>query len=621
MGEMERKFPGNREQSLFASVELSLRRMSPENRERARVLGVFHGGVQLGMLLGMTEWETAEVASLAAELIETGLATPGSYDHLTLNPALCHYLRGRLDAAERESLMESWADAMRGYTNFLYQQRSQKAEIAATLTLLELPNLFALLDHVQHAGDAEATVGLTTSLYTLLQTLGKSRLLERVARARDDAAAALGQTWNHAQFEAQRTRIEQQLDASRLREALDGAQELLRRARQAGDTAYPNAAYDLAMGCNLLGQVLMAAGGPDRGLPFLDEALGRFENIPEERAGNAAKRMVSTCHTRRGDCLLALGRLDEAAAAYEEGIRRDEDLGAERDIAVGESQLGVVRLQQRRYKEALQACEKAREQFTRLDEPRSVAVSWHQIGLVYQQAGQPEAAEDAYRESLAINVRLGNVLEQAGTLLQLGNLYDLLGRSEEAVGLCRQAADKYGELGDVASEGRARNNLGDVLRRLRCFEEARQEIRRAIECKAQFGHASEPWTTWNILNEIETADGNPVAAAEAERSAVECYLAYRRDGGENHYSDGRICVTVTQSLLTRDPAAATSFLQQLSTDTNLPPVLRPFIQALQAIVAGSRDRTLADSPDLYYTSAAEILLLIETLERPQLLAE
>jgi len=44
MAEMERRFPGSREQSLFASVELSLRRMSPENRDRARVLGGFTVG-------------------------------------------------------------------------------------------------------------------------------------------------------------------------------------------------------------------------------------------------------------------------------------------------------------------------------------------------------------------------------------------------------------------------------------------------------------------------------------------------------------------------------------------------------------------------------------------------
>ncbi len=40
-----------------------------------------------------------------------------------------------------------------------------------------------------------------------------------------------------------------------------------------------------------------------------------------------------------------------------------------------------------------------------------------------------------------------------------------------------------------------------------------------------------------------------------------------------------------------------------------------FIRALQAIVAGSRDRTLADAPELDFTMAAEILFLIATLDR------
>ena len=212
-------------------------------------------------------------------------------------------------------------------------------------------------------------------------------------------------------------------------------------------------------------------------------------------------------------------------------------------------------------------------------------------------------------------VRLGNVAGQASTLLQLGNLYDALGRAEDALAFFRQAADKYVEMRDVSHEGLVRNNLADTLRKLRRLDEARQEIRRAIECDAQFGHASEPWKTWAILADIETDAGNPAAAAEAKRKAIECYLAYRRDGGENHDSDGRICLAVTQSLLAGDPAAAASLLQQRAADPKLPGWLRPFIHALQAIVAGSRDRTLADVPDLHYSMAAEILFLLDKLEK------
>jgi hypothetical protein len=71
MAEMERKFPGSREQSVFASVELSLRRISAANREKAQVLGVFHGGVDLDALCMMMQWEKADAASLAGELIAT----------------------------------------------------------------------------------------------------------------------------------------------------------------------------------------------------------------------------------------------------------------------------------------------------------------------------------------------------------------------------------------------------------------------------------------------------------------------------------------------------------------------------------------------------------------------
>jgi hypothetical protein len=48
--------------------------------------------------------------------------------------------------------------------------------------------------------------------------------------------------------------------------------------------------------------------------------------------------------------------------------------------------------------------------------------------------------------------------------------------------------------------------------------------------------------------------------------------------------------------------------------------LRPFIHALQAILAGSRDRNLANAPDLDFGMAAEIIVLIETWKSPRSLS-
>ena len=616
MAEMERKFPGSREQSVFASVELSLRRMSEESCEKAHVLAVFHGGVDLDVLRVMTDWDKDDIAAFAIDLVETGLATPNPYGHLTLNPALCPYLRGRMEDPERETLTARWVKAMQRYVGFLVQQWSQNTEISTTLTILELPNLFALLDHVQGAEDAEATIDLATSLFRLLEFAGKPRLLQRVGQVRDAAAAKLGDVPSHARFQAQRTRIEQDLANGRLPEALASAQQLLDRAKAAGEKAYADADYDLAIAHFLRARVLKTAGASPQALPLLDEARQRFEVIAKERGDSGAEGMASICFTEQGDCLRHVGRLDDAAAAYEEGIRRAEQRGDDRQVAVGKGQLGTVRRRQARYQQALDAYEQARERFMRLDEPGTVAVIWHQTGIVYQHAGQAEAAEDAYRKSLAIEVRLGNVAGQAGTLGQLGSLYFVvLDRPEEAAAFYGQAADKYVEIGDAAREGAARSNLAAILCKLHRLDEARREIRQAIESRQRLGHAAEPWKSWGILADIETDAGNPAPASEAKGKAIDCYLAYRRDGGENHDGAGRLVFDLNEKLRTGAPTAASSFLQQLAEKPDLPAMLGTFIQALQAIVAGSRDRALADAPELDCTMAAEILFLIETLEQ------
>jgi hypothetical protein len=298
--------PRRREQSLFASVELSLRRLSAANRERVRVLGVFHGGVDLDVLRWMTGWEPAEVEGLARELVGTGLATPNPYNHLSLNPALCPYLQASLSEEELQSLTASWLEEMAAFLNWLYAQRSQNAELAATLTLLELPNLFSLLNRSQAVADPETTIKIATYLYDLLEGLGKSRLLERIARVLEAAAAALSEVCSHAHFQASRTRINQQLAAGQLLEALVGAQQLLQQAQAAGEMAYAGADYDLAMAYFLRGRVLHIGGGAQQALPLLQEAGRRFEAIANANDNKAAATMASVCLTDQGSCLRKL---------------------------------------------------------------------------------------------------------------------------------------------------------------------------------------------------------------------------------------------------------------------------------------------------------------------------
>jgi tetratricopeptide (TPR) repeat protein len=505
---------------------------------------------------------------------------------------------------------------MATYLGYLCQQQSQNTELAATLTLLELPNLFALLDRSLAVADPATTINRATFLYSLLQGLGKPRLLERVARVREAAAAALGEGWSHARFDASRTRIEQQLAAGQLREALAGAQQLLQQAEAAAEAAYAVADYDLAMAFVLLGRVLKTGGGAQQALPLLQEAGRRFEAIATTNVtyNKTAAGMASACLTEQGDCLHNLGRYDAAAAAYEEAIRRNEQRGDQRDVAVGKLQLGTVRLHQQRYAEALEAYQQTRDTFSRLNEPGTVAGVWHQIGMVHEQAGQPEAAEEAYNQSLAINVRLGNQTGQGRTLVHLGNLYkDYLKKPEAAVACYQRAVEIYCELGDVANEGKALSGLAMTFLKFQRFDESRVCIKRVIQSTKASGLEVEPWKIWSVLANIETAAGNSAAATDARHQALGAFLAYRRDGGENQTGSGRLALDVRQSLVNGDAAEATSLLQQLAAEPDFANQL-PFLTALQAITAGSRDRSLAEDPGLSYDQAAEVLLLIEALE-------
>lgn len=609
MKRLHEKYPEERERSLYASVELSLGRLSPWVREKVGPLGVFEGGGHIANIAYVLEIEEEERDLLVGELVQRKLADVMAYGFIRFHPALCPYLRGGLDEAELARVTARLAESMRQLSSFLYEQKFKDTQLSATLTTLELPNLLRLLDHVRSGEDAEASVDLATTLEQLIEFLGRPRLLARVSAIREEESKKLGD-WGKMRFESLRMEIERLLGRGDFSGALQGAQGLLERCLTAGEGAYAGAAYDTAGAFFMLGRVLKMGGDSEAALQPIVEAHGRFQRLADDGDDDAAG-MASASLTEKGDCLLDLGRLEEAAAAYEAGIKISETLGDSRGTAVGKIQLGTVRLEQRRFGDALKAYEDALAIFEDLGEPGSVATVWHQTGRVHEEAGRFEAAEQAYRKSLALKVRQNNPAGEASTLNQLGNLYDKMGRLEESVVFIRQAADKYVATGDMAKEGVCRSNLAVILIKLERYDDARRELHRAMECKKPYGHAAEPWNAWYNLYKLEQAEGNGAAAARAREQAVQLYLSYRRDGGENHFTGGRLCHWFRQALEELPREAIENQLTELANDPAIPSSGKKLIQKLQAFLAGSRDPTLAEDAELYYRDAAEILLMIE----------
>src|SRR5262245_47626734 len=114
------RYPDDREQSLYASVELSLRRLPPEVRAQLQPLAVFQGGANVEVWRLMTGADAETIRNLAAAVIGVGLSTDMGYGHLRLDPALPPYLLQKLSQADQEHLRGRWVDGMEQLVTFLY---------------------------------------------------------------------------------------------------------------------------------------------------------------------------------------------------------------------------------------------------------------------------------------------------------------------------------------------------------------------------------------------------------------------------------------------------------------------------------------------------------------------
>ncbi|WP_287604439.1 CHAT domain-containing protein [Thiothrix sp.] len=609
MQELEQRHPGQRELSLFASVELSLRRLSPEVREQIAGLAVFQDGGYWQTLAYVLGVEKDAMGSVIQALIEVGLAQPiGDYGYIRLDPALPATLDLGLTAQQREGYQQRWREVMGQLVDFLYQQFSKDIMLCNQLTQLELPNLMAYLQTLVadlQAGNVEVVADEAGRVEQLLANLHQPQALAQVVAWRKRAAQALGE-WSRARFENERMNIERLLQQGDLQAAFQAAQALLQQCQQAGERAYAGADYDLAMAHILLGRVLNTGGAAAQALPTLQEAQRRFEALGERGA-----RMASAALTEQGDCLQTLGQLDAAAAAYEECIKRDEKLENTRSVAVGKGQLASVCKNQKRYADALQGYQQALALFQQLDEPGAVAEMWHGVGMIHKQQRDFAQAEQAYRQSLSIKSQQGNKSGEASSLDELGILYGYMGKLEDSVKYHRAAIDIRHRLGDLNAEGRSRNNVAIRLIKLQRYDEARPELLRAIECLKTFGHAAEPWKALGVLHYLEQASGNPPAAREARQQALAAFLAYRRDGGENHSGAGRLALAVGLAIQQGDTAEVEQVIGQLLEREDWD---KNFLHKLQAIIAGERDLALAEDEGLHYQYAAELVLLLEGLQ-------
>ncbi|MEM9191721.1 MAG: CHAT domain-containing protein [Myxococcota bacterium] len=612
MVSLAERYPDERERSLFASVELSLRRLPPTLRQRLAPLAVFHGGAhrfQIGFVLDRTRDATEEVVQ---ELIAVGLGHEGGAGYVGFHPALAPYLRLGLSDAELDFARERWVETVLHMAAQLYRQQMKHAAMAAHLTLQDLPNLLACLDLVLDSAEPWIVVELADCLERLLSGLGLRHALARVVRAREVAAQRLG-SWSHARYLHEVGTITRRLEDGRIAEALERAESLVRQLDSTEET-FPEIAFDRADARFHLAEVLQEAGQPQPAIELLEGARSDFEKLAAEGDAQAG-RSVSICTAALANCAISLGQFERAVEQFEVAIEQAEAISDSRQAAACRAALASARLEQGRFVEALVVLRQAERAFLELNDPRAVANILDQTGQAHHMAGDLDAAENNYSRSLVIKARIGHRRGEAHTLVQLGNLMDYRGSIETSIQYYRRAAELYEALPDRLNEGRSRINLADGLRKLGDLDGARRELEVARAHHAEFGDLGEPWKHLAALASIEADSGHPVKAEESLRLAKEAYLSYRRNGGETKFPGGRLCHVVLQSLISGTIDRESEALAQLAATSDLPTHLSVLIPVLEAVLAGNRNPELAADPALFYADAVELLLLFDALAR------
>jgi len=285
-----------------------------------------------------------------------------------------------------------------------------------------------------------------------------------------------------------------------------------------------------------------------------------------------------------------------------------------RTVAVGKAQIGTVWMYQGKWDKSLEAHIEAMKLFSKLEEPSSVATAWHQIGMVHEETENWVDAEESYRQSLSLEVQQHDKAGEASTLNQLGNLYDKMNRLEEALLFTRQAAEKYKEINDLIKVGICRSNLALTLIQLQRFIEARHEILQAIKYLKPFGKSAESWKAYDILCDLERAVGNEDDALKARAQAFQLYLSFRREGGENHMNEGRTCANILHLMKSMQLEEISELLGKEITEINAGDSFGLFLSKLPLILAGERDQSIWNDPNLHYMDAVELFLLIEKLD-------
>jgi len=603
--------------STNAALQSSIQSLSASLQKSLPKLAVLQDGGNLVVVSHVMRSESVDAAKADMDaLVAAGLGEEKKYTYYRLNPELLSHLRSTINKEERQVAFQHWLAAMDQLLGFLYQQYFEDNVMAIGLATSERQNLMAYLAEVAQApnlvsDNAPQVMELLKRMDTLLKKqeapTEKGMLQKWMA-----SAEVLQGGWSAVRFDLERQNVEQLLQQGSLEPASRAAQSLVQQCHEAGSTAYVGANNDLALANILLGRVMKAGGSGEQALGYLQQAESLLE--PTIENDKTAGLYLVASLMEQGECLFTQGQLVPAEVSYSRAIEVAESVDDLRGSGVAQTQRASIYSAMSKPADALRGFESALEVFQQLGEVVLTVNVWHQIAMLHRVNQDFDSAKTALESALALLQAQGNAPGVISSLLELGGLSETEENYVDAVDYYRQALKAAEDSDDQYRQVASGNRLADALRQSGNIDEALKVLEQAGNLGQQFGHDAEPWKTWDILSNLESASSNIKGAVAARQRAIEAYTAFRVDGGQNNEGDGQLCAMVLQGIQTEQTSRVSEMLTKLSSNDAWQSVEnKALLAVLNELLEGKRDISLIENTALHYRHVAELMLLQDRL--------
>jgi tetratricopeptide (TPR) repeat protein len=613
-----------RNASLLASLEYSLRRLSPEQREWLLRLAPFEGGASEDDLLKITEIPEAAWSELRPALEHAALIIPervANYQapFLRFHPILVPYLR-TLSNAQPAELLARFAARYYVLSRYFYQEDSKNPQAVRPLVLRELPNLRRGLDLLIEQGENEAAVDMADSLNQFYINFDMSR--ERVA-----LIAQIGEvnivsdgTLSYAEYMRQSSAGESEFFTGNIRAAYNRFNSLLSSIlTNPPDAKVSRGSYGHCITLQRLARCLSDGGQPGVAESSLREALGIIDALIVTDPKNITNmRERSALLTELGDVLQNQGKFVAARQMYEQSLEIDKQTGDERGQGVLLVQLGTLALRLRNPVEADRHYNEALNIFQRLGETSSMATIYHQLGMIAQEQRNWPAADEKYRKALALREQHQLRIDAAATCNQLAIVARLWGKPAEAEQWYRRALGYSGNASKPHTSTML-NNLASLIKdEIRAgrqphhrLAEAQQLAEQALAIKETLDASGELWTTLSILATIAEMENRSDDVQTYRRRARESFAAFEGNRWHIDQQHGNLVNAIANAALGNQQARE-------AVESALPSIEKNgwmIAESTGRIWAGERDwHSLCEGLD--NQDSLLVLRILETLEQP-----